>query len=403
MGRQGTVSRRAKVGIISIHPAPYRDPTFTELARKEVLKVTVLSLFDGDAGHPRWDLGEMTYPNTLSVRRDPAGRRRWATPRMLALLRTHRFDVVLVPGHAYLALLAATLYCMLTRTPYIYSTDKIQDRPKPTIVTWMGSLISRVIWSKAAAFWVPGRASRDYLRSKGVEDQRLFEGCYTLDALAIGRSVAQARDQRQATRQRFAADEQAFVFLMVANVLPRRRHDLLLESFMRVAAESPRACLWLVGTGTDSATLGRLSGGKEHKNVRFIGPVSFAALAPLYAAADAYVHTGKEPYSTAVAYGALAGLPIITTYDVGAARDFLIEGETGFLIGSDAVSGLAEKMLLLARDGQTARRLGRNAQAVAHQFTCERAADQLEQAVALATGFGRGTAPGAGGADDAAT
>ena len=239
---------------------------------------------------------------------------------------------------------------------------------------------------------MPGKASRQYLGDEGVEDSRIFEGCYTLDYSTIAAQVECQKGERSQWRRSLSIDEDGFVFLMVANVNSDRQHDLLLESFSRVVAACPNSYLLLVGRNANQETIVRQSkGGKLQRieNIRSVEPVAFDALPPLFAASDAYVHSGHESYSTAVAYAAIAGLPIVTTPHVGAGRDYVIEGETGFLVDSEDVSGFADKMLLLARDRITAQRFGRNAAAVASKFTPEWAAEQLEKAVAVATGNGR--------------
>ncbi len=175
-------------------------------------------------------------------------------------------------------------------------------------------------------------------------------------------------------------------------MIPKSRHDRFLKAFSIVVAKCPKAYLLLAGDGADNETIARLSKEKGPENIRLAGPVPFDSLAPLYALADAYVHSGAEPYSTAVAYGAIAGLPIVTTLEVGAAGDYVIEGETGYLIDSGDVSGFADKMILLVRNRETTQRLGSNAGKLACRFTTERAAEQLEKAVAVATGYGNGNA-----------
>jgi glycosyltransferase involved in cell wall biosynthesis len=193
------------------------------------------------------------------------------------------------------------------------------------------------------------------------------------------------------TRSRFSIDENGFVFLMVANVLACRRHDLLLESFSRVVAECPNSYLLLGGKGTDQEAIMRLSRGKQIKNIRAVGPVAFAALGPLFTASDAYVHSGGERYSASVEYAAIAGLPIITTPNVGAAKDYVIDGETGYIVSSEDVPGFAEKMIYLMQDRETAQRYGRKAQELASNFTVDWAAEQVEKAVTVAIGNGQQT------------
>ncbi len=384
--------KRPRVGIISIHPAPYRDGTFAALHRRGRVEFTVLTMFPRDGRHVYWNLDNETYPQVLfGGGRGPWGRGSMI-PRMIRALRKGRFDVIVIPGYSRLTPVTVILYCLLTRTPYILSADKIEDHPSPSLIRAMAISAVRLFRRSSSAFWVPGKAARRYLCGQGIEDKRIFEGCYTLDYLAIRDQVGRLKGECPETRRRFSIDEQGFVFLMAANVIPKRRHDLLLKAFSLVVAECPNAYLLLAGDGADNETIARLSEEKGLKNICLAGPVSFDSLAPMYALADAYVHSGGEPYSTAVAYGAIAGLSIVTTAEVGAAGDYVIEDETGYLIDSKDVSGFADKMILLIRNRETTQRLGRNAGKLACRFTTERAAEQLEKAVAVATGYGNGNA-----------
>lgn len=384
--------KRPRVGIISIHPAPYREGTFAALQARGIVDITVITLFDLDLRHGLWDLEEIAYPN-INLGKYYGKRGFWCFhPRIFSILRKARFDVILIPGYSYMTLVSVVIYCLLTRTPFILSADKTGHNPTPAFTTRLASKVLRFIFRKSSAFWVPGNVSRRYLCGQGIEDERIFEGCYTLDYLAIRDQVGRLKGKCPETRRRFSIDEQGFVFLMAANVIPKRRHNLLLKAFSLVVAECPNAYLLLVGDGADNATIVRLSEGKGLENIRLAGPVSFDSLAPMYTLADAYVHSGGEPYSTAVAYAAIAGLPIVTTPEVGAAGDYVIEGETGYLIDSGDVSEFADRMLLLARDRETTQRLGRNAGKLACRFTSGWAADQLERAVAVATGYGNGNA-----------
>jgi len=376
---------RPRVGVISIHPAPYRDPIFAALHERGVVEVIVVTLFDHDPGHAFRGNEKTNYPQ-IRLSKCYGQFRFWCFhPGLISALREARFDAIIVPGYAYLTLLSVIIYCRLTGTPYVLSGDKIRDSSTPALGGALAGRVSRFLWRMAAACWVPGKASRSHLCSLDVDDRSIFEGCYTLDYGALRTHLESWNKRRRETRHGLSMDAQGFVFLMVANVIPGRRHDILLKAFSRVVEECPDTYLLLVGKGADDETMARLIEGGASDHIRLAGPVPFDALPSFYAAADAYVHSGGEPYSTAVAYGAIAGKPIITTPEVGAASDYVIDGETGFLVDPEDVSGLAEKMLGLASDRENALRLGRNAGQLARDFTPEWAADQLEQAIAVAT------------------
>ncbi len=382
----GESNKCPHVGIISIHAAPYRDATFATLHHRGVIDITVITLLDSDPGHRFWDCDQIDFPN-ITLKKCYGKFRRWFFhPQILRVLRKERFDVIIIPGTQYLTNWQAITYCLITKTPFIFATDKVRDRNTSGIREALGSRVMSWVLRQASAFWVPGKASRKHFVGKGINEDRIFEGCYNLDCTAIAAQLSHHKGKRLELRRRLSIAEDGFVFLMVANVLPNRRHDLLLESFCRVEDKYPNSYLLLVGIGADQETVIRLSKNQRAKNIRAIGPVGFNDLAPLFAASDVYVHSGTESYSTAVEYAAIAGLPIVTTPHVGAAKDYVINGETGYVVSSEDVSGFAERMLLLARDRDAAQRYGRRAGELASEFTSEWAAEQLEKAVAMAYG-----------------
>jgi len=385
----GRSNEPPRVGIISIHPAPYRDATLTTLHRRNIVNIKVLTLFDLDRGHSFWDLDGITYPNITLTKHWGTPYSRCFHPQIISQLRRERFDVIVIPGYYYMTCWCTIIYCLFTKTPYIFMGDRIPDANISTtrrIRRALGATVVRYILRSASAYWVPGKASRQHLRDEGIDDSRIFEGCYNIMHANMLDQLELRKRKCTELRQRLSIAEDGFVFLMVANVVPFRRHDLLLESFRRVVANYPNSYLLLVGEGADQAGIMRLSKGKKIENVRSVGPVAFATLPALFAASDAYVHSGNETYSTSVAYAAIVGLPIITTPNVGASRDYVIESKTGFLVESEDTRGFADKMLTLAGDRDTARSMGRNARRLASKLTSEWAAEQLEKAVAVAHG-----------------
>lgn len=368
---------RPRVGIISIHPAPYRDSTLACLYRRKVVIVKVVTMYGIDQKHRFWNLAGVAYPNIFLGTHMNLGRRRGFHPRITSVLKKGAFDVIIIPGYQHITCWYAILYCLLTNTPFVFSLDTRSDHVRARIK----AAVTRALYRRAAAFWVPGKASREFLISQGVADERIFEGYYNLDAASIRKQQCSLRRKRSDLRSSVNIAQDRFVFLMVANAIGTRRHDLLLDSFSRVRAVCSDAYLLLVGTGTQELIKRRTSKGKESHGVQAIGPVGWDSLARFYAVADAYVHSGGEPYSTAVEYAAIVGLPIVTTFDVGAAKDYVIEGKTGYVVSSNDACALAEKMLCLAQDRELARRCGLRSGERARTFTADWAAQQIELAV----------------------
>jgi glycosyltransferase involved in cell wall biosynthesis len=243
-----------------------------------------------------------------------------------------------------------------------------------------GALL-RFLATSCAAFWVPGQASREYLVSAGVAGERVFEGCYCLDQEEVRQDYELARRERLALRTKLGFGANEFVFLLVGELLPSRGVSRLVRVFSTVGG-SP-AGLLVVGGGGE---IGRVRSLVEHTNahVRLEGPVAFRDLSKFYAAADAYVHPGHEPYSLALMQAAICGLPIVATKNVGAARDVLVEGVSGLTVPEYDEALLASAMTALIRDPARGREFGAGAQRLASTRTINRAAEQFESAVAFA-------------------
>jgi glycosyltransferase involved in cell wall biosynthesis len=89
----------------------------------------------------------------------------------------------------------------------------------------------------------------------------------------------------------------------------------------------------------------------------------------LFAESDIFVLPSRnEGFSNSLIQAMASGLPCIATR-VGGNAEALEEGASGFLIDSEDHQALAERLMLLLRDPQMARRMGRRGrQAAAERF-----------------------------------
>jgi len=96
--------------------------------------------------------------------------------------------------------------------------------------------------------------------------------------------------------------------------------------------------------------------------VEFVGAVSREQLGDLYRSARivAFPSIWPEPFGLVGPEAMLFGKPVVG-FDVGGVKEWLADGETGFLVPAGDVSGLAERMSRLLRDDRLCRQLGANA------------------------------------------
>lgn len=310
----GMVAMKAKVLVLAIHPAPYRDPVLVYLAQGERLDIQVYYYDAIDAGHLEWDyhLDETVAMPQHLPHRGLARSTRWLL-KSVGIIRS--VDVVLIPGYSRVLSLMAILMCWLFRTPYVLDLDATVATPGK-----FRSLVRRHIILSASGYRVAGTAARRYLeRTWGIDAASIAEGSYCFDVESLSASLDRSSGAMK-MRSRLKVPPDAFVFLSVGKMVPRREFPYLVREFMETFPGDESVHLVLIGDGEDAAIV-RSMGGRGAAKITYIAGARFVDLPTYYRMADCYVHAGSEPYSTAMEYAALAGLPIIATSRVGYAAD----------------------------------------------------------------------------------
>jgi glycosyltransferase involved in cell wall biosynthesis len=117
-----------------------------------------------------------------------------------------------------------------------------------------------------------------------------------------------------------------------------KRVNALIQSFARIAFDHPDVDLVIVGEGPDSDKLRRFAEETAPGRVRFLGWMSGASsLRPLYNSAECLVLCSwREGFPTVLGEAMSCGTPVLSSR-VGAVRELITEGETGwtFTAGDD--------------------------------------------------------------------
>ena len=125
---------------------------------------------------------------------------------------------------------------------------------------------------------------------------------------------------RAAVRARWSVDSDAFLFLTVRRLDQRMGLLSLVEAFSTVAANAPRAQLWLAGRGPQEAALRAAIEAKGlATRIRLLGFVPEQDLAPLYQASDCTLMPSLdlEGFGLATAESLACGTPVLAS-DSGA-------------------------------------------------------------------------------------
>jgi glycosyltransferase involved in cell wall biosynthesis len=152
--------------------------------------------------------------------------------------------------------------------------------------------------------------------------------------------------------------DDALVAVYVGALVPEKGVDVAIEAVGRAAG----AQLAVVGSGPDDSRLRALAARVAAGSVVFTGSVADPLVA--YRAADVLVlpSRGGDSMPAVVVEAALSGIPTITT-PVGALPEMVVAGETGEVLPIGDVDALAGALRNFASSPETARALGRAAQA----------------------------------------
>lgn len=158
-------------------------------------------------------------------------------------------------------------------------------------------------------------------------------------------------------------------------------HDQLIEAWPAVVARVPDAQLVIAGSGNDQQRLMRKAqSGAAARAIRFTGYVSRPALEQLYRQAALFALPSRGEGFGLVYLEAMAhGLACIgSTHD--AAREVILDGETGRLVDQQNIAGLADAITALLADEGLRRRMGAAGRMrLDREFTFQRFSDRVCQ------------------------
>lgn len=182
------------------------------------------------------------------------------------------------------------------------------------------------------------------------------------------------------------------IFLAVGRFVNKKAPYLTLMAFSEVVKCVPEARLIMVGSGELLEPCQRLAGVLGIADaVDFRGICSHIEVAKLMQGARAFVQHSVRAFNgdsegtpVSVLEAGASGLPVISTRHAGI-PDVIIENETGILVDEGDVGGMAEAMVLLAKDPLLASRMGQaGRQRIEAHFSMEKSIGNLWKIIGAA-------------------
>ena len=346
--------RRFRVLAIGTHPVQYQVPIFRRMAALDELNLQVAycTLRGAEAAHDpefgatvKWDVplldgyGWTHVPNHGSGASNFFGLR---NPGLWKLIREGRFDALLCyVSYTQATFWIAYLAAKVSGAAFLFGTDTVTLSPLDGR-KWKHS-VKRVAWPLlfrlADQIIVPSTGTRDLMRSLGIPEDRVTLTPYVVDnEWWLAQS---AKVDRAAVRASWSAGPDDAVILFCAKLQPWKRPADLLQAFAR--ANPTTGLLIFAGEGplhasleADAAKLGIAA------RVRFLGFANQTQLPAIYTAADLMVLPSVyDAFGVVVNEAMLCGTAVAASDHVGAARDLIEHGRTGFVYPCGDIDALA--------------------------------------------------------------
>ena len=238
---------------------------------------------------------------------------------------------------------------------------------KPLVVTIHGSDFRMATENsnllKKIFLWVCRGAKQincvSELQAKGIEKMGVGGEKISTFPMGIDESFLEAGRSRSEKM-----NGRPYTVLSNRNLLPIYNVSLLIRAMPLVLVEEPETNFLIAGDGSERENLEKearnLDGGSS---VQFLGRVPHEEMPNLLAKADIYVSTSLYDGTSVSLLEAMGSgaLPIVT--DIPANREWIVDGENGFLVTKDEEAFLARKIIDairnrdLLRRGQTRNRL----------------------------------------------
>lgn len=255
-----------------------------------------------------------------------------------------KYDAVVVCGYSSPTAMLAMAYMKLHHIPFYMEVDGGLIRQESGLKYRMKKMLVG-----SATRWIStGSYTTRYLVHYGAKEDRIATYPFsTLVETDILDSVV-ATEEKTALRQELNIPEKKMV-LTIGQFIHRKGFDVLLRAAASLDAETG---VYIVG-GEPTEEYLKLREELGLSSVHFVGFKKKEELARYYKAADLFVLPTREDIWGLVINEAMAyGLPVITTDRCVAGLELVENGVNGYIVPTEDVHALAEKMNLLLKNSE---------------------------------------------------
>lgn len=363
-----------RLAVVNSHPIQYFAPLYAYLNRDPGIEVTALYCTDyslrgaidpGFKQQVKWDVDLLSgyrhvFLGERAKKRSITGFWALVCPEVWHEIRSGKYDAVWLHGYAYAAYVLAFLAAKSRRLPVFVRSETHLGLKRSSWRQRLRDGILRRAYRHVDGFLAIGSANREYYRSLGVPDSKIFAVPYTVDNDRFIAAASITPAQRQQVRTKFGLRDDQPVVLYASKFMRRKHPDDVVAAVSRLQAEGVKVSLLMVGTGEMEAELRAQATRLGVNDVVFGGFVNQVELPQVYAASDIFVLPSEsEPWGLIVNEVMCASLPVVVSDEVGCVPDLVHDHINGRLMRAGDVDSLTAALRDLLGDPQRMESAGR--------------------------------------------
>jgi glycosyltransferase involved in cell wall biosynthesis len=173
------------------------------------------------------------------------------------------------------------------------------------------------------------------------------------------------------------ADDGRIRILYCGQLIFRKGVDLLLSAFIHLAGEFSQLTLQFVGEGPLRETLNTNVPMELRSRVSFAGFQQIRELPQFFSESDIFVLPSRhDGWGVVVNQAIAAGLPVVCSNAVGAAKDLVTDGWNGYVFSAGNLEALKNSLRDLVQSRDHRLRFGANSRARSLEWTLEAGTDR---------------------------
>ena len=365
--------------------APYRVPVFNALAKHPGIDLHVIFLSENDPTLRQWNVpkDEIRFSHEVlsSYRKRLAGYHLLVNWGVTSALERARPDAILCGGYNYIASWECLRFAQLQRIPFLLwveSTARDQRNGRSLVESFKRAFLRR-----CSGFVVPGKASREYLRSFGVAEHLIFTAPNAVDVAFYSRQAETVRTEQESRRRGLNLPQRYFLYL--GRMVPEKGVFDLISAYGTLSSQTrTNLGLVMVGDGPARAELESRAAAFGQNGVRFAGFAQRDAASAYYGLADAFIlPTHSDTWGLVVNEAMACGLPVIVSSAAGCVSDLVDEGWNGRVTQPGNISQLAVAMENLVQNEALRVEMGKHSRQRIAGFTPEACAAGIAAAAEI--------------------